>query len=242
MFGLEYILYLDESSKIISGEHLFCVGGIIIDRKEYEENAISGMIKIKNKFWNNKDVVLHYSKMLRNAGEFSILKDFKIRGNFWNDIRQYVQNLNCCVVGAYINNTLFGQLFDNKNLPYHACVYDIINTYIYFLHEHKSQGSIVFESRNGTDNKTIWNIFDNILSNGTNLFDKESVNKHLTTIGFVNKKENNCGLQIADIVPYKLLESLDEKQKDSYNLRKTILAKRLKAKNGSDCFSFRKIF
>lgn len=239
---MEYILYLDESSKNINKESLFCVGGIIISRKEYEDKAIPKMNDIKNKYWGNKEIVWHYSKMLRNDGEFGILKDSKIRGGFWNDVRKYIQQLECNVVGAYINNTLFSRLFDNKNLPYYACVYDIINTYIYFLHEHNSQGSVVFESRNGTDNKAIWTIFDNVLNNGTNLFNKDDVNKHLTTIGFINKKENSCGLQIADIIPYKLLETLDCMQKDSYNLRKAILSKRIKTKTGSDCFSFRKIF
>lgn len=63
---MEYILYLDESSKNINNTSYFCVAGIIINRKEYENKAIQGMNDIKRKYWCGSDVVWHYSKMLRN--------------------------------------------------------------------------------------------------------------------------------------------------------------------------------
>jgi hypothetical protein len=239
---MEYILYLDESSKKIDEKNFFCVGGVIINRQEYENKAIPKMNEIKNKYWGNNEIVWHYSKMLRNDGEFRIFKDAQIRGNFWDDVRKYLYNIDYNAVGVYIDNTVFENFFGNKNLSYHLCVSEIINTYIYFLSERKSQGSIVFESRNGTDNKCVWDIYNKILNNGTTLFEKKTVNKHLTTIGFINKKENNCGLQIADIIPYKLLETLTPDQKDRYNLRRTILAKLYLAKNSSNYLGFRKIF
>lgn len=145
-------------------------------------------------------------------------------------------------VGVFLEDTTFTQLFDDKSLAYHTCVVEILNTYLYFLRENKSQGSVIFESRNGKDNKSVWEIFDKILTNGTALFPKEVVGKHLTTMGFINKKENNCGLQIADIVPYKLLETLDETIKDSYNIRKVILDKQYITNSGNNYFGFRKIF
>ena len=238
----EYVLYLDESTKIINKTNFFCVGGAIINRKEYENYFIPKMTEIKTKYWNDKNIVWHYNRMLRNDGVFDIFKDGKIRTDFWRDVHKFLSKGKFVSVGTYVNQDLFNDFFTSPNIAYYKCFYELMNIYAHFLESCNSKGSIILESRSGADNKAIWNIFNNIFKYGTIEYDQVKFNKYVTTLGFINKSENNCGLQIADIIPYKLLETLNEEQKDSYNLRKTIQEKLYKNKNKNDYMGFRNVF
>lgn len=84
-----------------------------------------------------------------------------------------------------------------------------MNNYLHFLTKNNARGSIVFESREETQNRKIQKHYFNILQNGTNIYMPEAIDKYITTTSFTVKEENSIGLQLADIVAYNCIRHLN---------------------------------
>lgn len=217
----DYILFLDEANATVTNKN-FCLGGIIIKRSEYEKNLIPQINTLKNKYFGHTSTVFHYTDMKKNREDFSIFRDGTIRSNFWNEITDILNKTDFTTIGTYLCYDDFCKAYCLKaNKHYEVAFVALINNYIKFLKSKKALGSIIFEARQWKENKDIQNVFYHILVAGTDMYSPEECNATLSTIGFITKKENCIGLQIADFVPDSFVRRLSGKS-GHYNLTNTI--------------------
>lgn len=220
----DYILFLDEAN-VTTNNPFFCLGGIIIKRCIYEDELIPKINSLKIKYFGHTSVLFHYTDMKKNKGEFNIFRDGEKRTNFWNDFNSILQEIEFVTIGTYLNQREFKEAYNpHANKHYEVAFLQLVNNYIRFLERNKARGNIVFESRQWKENADIQEVFYNILHTGTNMYSNEVCKKYLSTIGFIVKKDNCVGIQVADFVPDSFMRNIN-KSRNFYNVGNNFINK-----------------
>ena len=209
MANSDYILFLDESSETKTNPYLL-LGGIIISRSNYKKYLIPSIQATKS-ILGNSNIVFHYTDILKKQKAFKILcSDAEMNTKFWTSLRENIDETEFKVITAYTNvKEYFNEYPEFSHDIYEILFSSVINSYIHFLIKNKARGSIVFESREETQNRKIQKHYFNILQNGTNVYMPEAIDKYITTTSFTVKEENSIGLQIADIVAYNCVRYIN---------------------------------
>lgn len=209
MANSDYILFLDESAQTKFNPYLL-LGGIIISRNDYKNILIPSIQNTKS-ILGNPNIVFHYTNMLKKQKDFRIMcSDKNMCCNFWNSLRDNINNANFKIISAYTNVKEYLKEYPEFSHDIYEILFSsVINSYIHFLIKNKARGSIVFESREETQNRKIQKHYFNILQNGTNIYIPEAIDKYITTTSFTVKEENSIGLQMADIVAYNCIRYIN---------------------------------
>lgn len=209
MANSDYILFLDESSETKTNPYLL-LGGIIISRSNYKKYLIPSIQATKS-ILGNSNIVFHYTDILKKQKDFKILcSDAEMNTKFWTSLRENIDETEFKVITAYTNvKEYFNEYPEFSHDIYEILFSSVINSYIHFLIKNKARGSIVFESREETQNRKIQKHYFNILQNDTNVYMPEAIDKYITTTSFTVKEENSIGLQIADIVAYNCVRYIN---------------------------------
>ena len=205
----DYILFLDESNETKANPYLL-LGGIVISRNSYK-NSLIPFIQDTKSILGNPNIVLHYTNLLKKQGDFKMMCENKdMCCKFWNSLRESIKNVDFKIISAYTNCKEYLKEYPEMSHDIYELLFtSVINSYIHFLMKTKARGSIVFESREETQNRQIQKYYFDILHNGTNIFTYEAIDKYITTTSFTVKEENSIGLQIADIVAYNSIRHIN---------------------------------
>lgn len=213
----DYSLYLDETN-VTSTNPFFCLGGIIIKRSIYETIMIEEINNLKEKYFGTTSIIFHYTEMKKNKNEFYILQDGQKRTDFWNEFNSVLRKIEFTTLGVYLEMNVLKEAYEMKNNKHYKIAFTkLINNYILFLQKNNAMGNIVFESRQWKENAEIQETFQHIINCGTEMYSADECKKYLSTIGFITKKDNCVGLQIADFVPDSFIRRKTEK-KNFYNV------------------------
>lgn len=217
----EYILFADETKKTPNNPY-FCFGGFIIKRCDYEDVLINKINNLKQTFFGNTSVIFHYTDMKNNKGDFQCLKDPSFRNKFWMEFVKIIKNLDIHTIGVYFNQSLMKEI-------YSASYYDIayrhlIENYLHFLKANNGVGATCIESRTFDENMLLEYVHFDYIKKGSIYYSDEYTKKHLSTIEFIVKGDNCIGLQIADIIPARLMRLVNNKS-DDFLLTKTFQEK-----------------
>lgn len=209
MTNSDYILFLDESAETKTNPYLL-LGGIIISRNNYKKFLIPSIQNTKS-ILGNSNIVFHYTNMLKKQKDFKMMcSNTSMCTNFWDSLRKSIDEVDFKVITAYTNAKEYYKEYPEFSHDIYEILFSsVINSYIHFLIKNKARGSIVFESREETQNRKIQKHYFNILQNGTNIYIPEAIDKYITTTSFTVKEENSIGLQIADIVAYNCIRYIN---------------------------------
>lgn len=217
----EYILFADETKKTPNNPY-FCFAGFIIKRCDYEDVLIKKINNLKQAYFDNTSVIFHYTEMKNNKGDFQCFKDPKLRNKFWMEFVKIIQNIDIYTIGVYFNQTLMKDLY-NENY-YDIAYRHLLENYLHFLKSKNGIGATCIESRTFNENMFLECVHFDYVKNGSIYFSDECTKKHLSTIEFIVKGDNCIGLQIADIIPARLMRLINN-QSDNYLLTKTFQEK-----------------
>lgn len=220
----EYILFLDETLKT-SNNPYFSLAGIIVKRKYYEDVIIPKVNNIKKKYFNGTDVIFHYSDMNNKKGVFSLFEDGKLRDDFWKEYSNLISSLDFVSIGVYFDQSQMTKLYKTKAIKcYDIAFIEILRNYLHFLKNNNSIGSICLESRTFPENAALQKDYYSFIEKGSCYFTSCDYANHFSTLGFIIKRDNCVGLQVADICPSALLRAINE-SKDKYILGKIYRSK-----------------
>ena len=216
----EYILYLDETARSVCNPY-FCLAGIIVKRKDYEDIIIPKINALKKKYFSTTDIIFHASAMNRKENEFAIFKDNKVNQKFWGEYVLLASTFPFTTLGVYFDQAQMSRLFKTDQINFYNIAFvEIIRNYIHFLKENNGIGSIVIESRSFNQNAALQNDYYQFIKNGSWFYSAADFQKYLSSLGFIVKKDNCIGLQVADFCPLALTKVLNNR-KDSYGLGRT---------------------
>lgn len=198
----EYYLFLDESKPNREIEH-FCLGGCIIEKENYINRVIPFVKQIKQNVFGNTDIILHETEIRRAKEKYSVMSKERKREVFWKYMRKVFRDYNITVLSAVVTPQECRRIYDTKYLndEYFIALQIILENFVYFLEQNNGRGSIYLESRNPVENNRLQHHYFELLSNGTMFFNKDALQKYLSTISFPLKADNIIGLQLADFIP-----------------------------------------
>jgi hypothetical protein len=190
----DYIIFADESGdhglKNINENYPIFVLTFCIFKIDDYIKATTNLQKLKFKHFGHDTVVLHESEIRRNKGEFKSLHK-KIKNGFLNDLTDLMDNENFSTISAVVDKYKIDNLIYPLNSVniYHDSMKYGLNKLVDFLKlKNNKKPYIVFESRGKLEDRDLITEF---LSNGFDDYFK---------IKIINKKSNEAGLQIADLI------------------------------------------
>lgn len=201
-----YFLFLDESSPNTNWRY-FCYGGCAIEESAYIKHVIPYIENLKVQLFGNTSVILHEVDIRNNKPPFSCMSSPSTRSTFWQGIQDLFAQPYITVFGSPIQVDEHNRLYGSP----HATGVDfitlhiILENFVHYLERVNGRGNVYIESRNPTADRRLQHHFYTLLANGTLFITKDSLQKHLGTINFLLKTDNNIGLQLADFVPNPLI-------------------------------------
>ena len=206
-----HLLFLDESGhhglkKLEQEFPIFLLSGCIFEKKYYLDKFTKHIETLKIKHFGSKDIIFHSRDIRKWQREFKILGDINKRKSFYDDFDELVKKSRFTIIAAAINKKslikTYGPRADN---PYSLYLSFILERTIFFTDKVNSYSLSVFaESRGKKEDSELFSQFQLVLSNGTSYINSQKFNKKIKSFNFVKKKENNIGIQIADMVAYPI--------------------------------------
>lgn len=171
---------------------------------------MTGIDKIKEDFFQNKDIYFHSREIRRKDGIFKIFLDELLYAKFKKRMNALLKNGSITIISSSINKIkLLKKAKKFKNIA--GQQYNIGDIYLrnieYVLERlglflKNKTGKIVFETRGKKENKRIQAVLINAKQKGTFYYPKERFKNIDKKILFFTKNDNINGLQMADYCTY----------------------------------------
>ena len=208
-------LFIDElgsPSPQAKSQSIYILCGILLS--EYTRQSLEIISnQIKFKYWNRTDVVFHSRDIGRKQGNFSILNDKKLSGNFEKDLLQFLMH------GQY---SLFSVVVDKRKIPknwneitiYKRTSREIIKNFIFALLAQRTKGKLTIESATAEKDFYYHKSAGYFLSNGFPEYGigYSDIQNVLTEVSYVTKKNNDIEEQIADLLAYGIRLKYEKKK------------------------------
>lgn len=192
---------MDESGKA-SYNHPskeFALMGIVIPEK-FKPKLVAKLKKIKLKYFQDEEIVLHYSEISRKRNLFNILRDKGVEDRFWCDILSVLDNYNITYFFTLVdkaNSRKAGWL--DKTVVQQSYL-GLVKMYVCSLGK-MEKGKIVTESDCFQDEylAKAHNIYQTKGIKECGLTGKDYWGK-ITSLSFVNKKNFDPEVELADLL------------------------------------------
>ena len=218
----KYTLFLDESethkhNQSTDSDYHFCMAGVIVAEDDYEQlkNSVN---QLKRNIWpevtNPEKIILHQMRLIDaergrlNVNEYPEYRKFRSkseRRKFYNELKNIFVNNKLTIVGSSINEDNLKQYYGvagkNKQDQYLVAMQLLLENYCHFLCTNNGIGNIIYEYRELKGNEKLRDRYYHMKLMGSMYMTKEAAEKRLLGIDFVDKADNETGLQIADFVP-----------------------------------------
>ncbi len=206
-----YFLFLDESGhhglKTIRQEFpILLLSGILIEENYYTNTVIPVVNKFKEKYFTNKNVILHSRDIRKWQKDFQVLGDIKLRHNFYNDLDKILQDLNFKVIAsAILKDELIKQYGPRANNPYDLSLTFILERAVFYTDQINCKKiNVIAEARGKKEDNSLHHQYQVVINHGTKFVSTKRFKNRFNDIDFKKKKDNTIGLQISDLVAYPL--------------------------------------
>ena len=220
----KYTLYLDESETHKKNpvthrdeDYHFCMAGVIVaeDEQEQLKNSID---QLKRNVWselpNPENIILHQMRLIdaekgrldaTKYPEYVKFNKKSERKHFYDELKKVFVNNKIFIVGSSINEDDLKKFYwvsgRNNQDQYLVAMQLLLENYCHFLCTNNAIGNIIYEYRELIGNEKLRDKYYHMKLMGSMYMTKEAAEKRLLGIDFVNKEDNNPGLQIADFIP-----------------------------------------
>ena len=209
---MKYKLFIDESgdhslSTVDANFPIFALLGLLIEEENYQK--ISEEITVfKNKYFKSTDVILHSRDIRKCEGAFAILFDLNVKKAFYEDLNSILFNNDYMLVASAIlkqkHIEQYGKLADD---PYEIAITFLLERMLFELDSRKNQEitEVTIEGRGKKEDQQLAKRYNELLYKGSNeVKPLRFRTKFSEELVFKKKKENDIGLQLADLCAYPL--------------------------------------
>jgi len=209
-----YRLYIDES-----GDHTYYeladppkrylgLTSIFVETEYYRNTFQPGMERLKQKhFPHNPDepVILHREDIINRRGPFWRLRDPKKEQAFNEDLLQFIQEQDYCIITVVIDKKTHIERYEESAYhPYHYCLTALLERYCGFLNLYNAEGDVLAENRGGTEDRQLKRAYQRLCELGTWYRGPDFFQRALTSseIKLKPKCKNIAGLQLCDLLAH----------------------------------------
>lgn len=207
----DYIIYADESGdhsmeELYKDYPVFVLALCIFKVQEYTSEVVKRIKNFKFSFWGHDLVVLHSAKIRKQIEEFSFLQNQNRRQFFIEQLNNAIHESPFTVISTGIDKRLLKEKYSQPTNPYELSLEYCLERVYKFLKENGQLGKLthlILESRMHKENTDLEFAYEKIIEKN-----KRMQNLFPLKLLFAEKKTNNIGLQIADLVAYPIGKSL----------------------------------
>lgn len=183
---------------------LFVLATIVVERVRYYEQIIPSMNRLKLKYWDHEGINLHSRDIRKSQGAFSILQNESLRKRFIAELTALMQNLPYTLFVVAINKRRHLQRYnDHAHNPYELALTFTLERILHFLEQSsETHLPVVAEARGKNEDRNLQAAFYNLMSKGTYYHNAEQFSRLSCPLLFENKRNNICGIQLADLCAY----------------------------------------
>lgn len=197
-----FTIFLDESGwadlKEVKKSPYFTVCGVVV--KEISRAGIKrDLEKIKEKYFGSKHYVLHSARLRRE-----LKNDPKKIASFAVDLEKFLKSHNFFLLVSVVDKAKAIQYSWINKTVYERIYKDILGNLIKFLIARKSIGHIHAEASTVHQDIFIYTNFFTFIANGLPALSitPDDIKRHLTSLTYVTKINNDAEEQIADLFGY----------------------------------------
>lgn len=208
---MKYLFFLDET-----GDHgltyidrnfpVFFLSGVKIKESDYPD-IIRSADNLKTKYFSTTDVVFHSRDIRKKDKDFAILFDENINQSFLDDLTSFVGNSAFKIIGSGVDKRKHIKKYGKAAQdPYGLSLSFIIERLVYQCEKvHDCDSIEIFiEKRGEKEDAILLSQYNIIRDNGTYYVDAERIQRAISRFEFVGKKNNDIGIQLADLVGYPI--------------------------------------
>lgn len=200
------MMFLDESGDhsltAIDPEYpVFVLGGIIVDA-EYAQGELSDYVRqFKINHFGHDNIILHTADIARNRNGFEALADGQTRKSFVLALNTLMHDLRFTVVACVIKKDLHLSKYGIGAVdPYLLSLNILVERFCFEIGNVESGGRIIAERRNPTLDRQLELAWSGLRVAGTRYVRAVDINKRVSGLTLLSKKDNHAGLQLADLV------------------------------------------
>lgn len=238
----EYLIFLDETKPVKNQNPYFCLAGLIISKEEYIKKMMPPINSLKEKYFKTSSIIFHFTDMKKNKNDFTILNNIEVRNAFWDEYTDILNSIKFTTIGIYFEQVTMTYFYAKPSYrSYDIAFISLLDNITHFLYHNKVLGQICIESRTLKENSYLLNSYCDYLKKGSLYHSKDTINEHLSGLGFIYKEENCIGLQVADMIPSIMLRKISKK-KDNFGLKPIFYNKLYqKGSKAEDIIGFKRI-
>lgn len=206
-----YNFFLDET-----GDHgltfvddnfpIFLLAGCLFEDLEYQK-VVAAINTLKREFFGTENVILHSRDIRKCEGAFQILFDVDVKKSFYEKLNKIISEAKFTVISVAIDKKRhiekYGKIAYN---PYSICLSYVLERLIFCTDNGAllSKVSIFIEKRGKKEDSQLLAHYNGITDRGTFHVSPDRFRKRIDNFSMVAKRENNDGLQIADLCAYPI--------------------------------------
>lgn len=205
---MKYFLFVDESgdpslSSINTDFPIFVLLGCLVEESAYAKMCAE-IRKLKIDILGSEHAILHSRDIRKCEGIFSRLFDLDLKEKFYGELNRILEESNYLVISVGIKKQEFiekyGKIADD---PYELSLSFLLERAV--METDKSSANtmaITIESRGKREDEILQRRYNRLLDKGSGRITPERFKRRFESMEFKKKKENDCGLQIADLCAY----------------------------------------
>ncbi len=208
----KYLLFLDES-----GDHglktidphfpVFVLTGLLFSEESYKATS-QKIDAFKSRFFGTRKVILHRRDMRKYERGFEILFDDDVKRRFYIELNRILQEADYKVIASVINKQKhieqYGKLADD---PYAIALTFVLERTLFEADGKKDIAGIhvTIEGRGKKEDALLAKRYNELLYRGTSQIEsKRLLHIYDQELEVRLKKDNDCGLQLADLCAYPI--------------------------------------
>ncbi|OAE43610.1 DUF3800 domain-containing protein [Agrobacterium tumefaciens] len=203
----DFIVYIDESgdhgmANINPESPVFALTFCIFSKDSYRLEVVPSAQELKFEYWGHDCVVFHGHEIRKARGDFSILLNADVRGNFIEHMNTFIATLPVTIIAAAIDKQKHKSKYAFPKNPYEIALAFCMERLQFWLKENGQLDKtthLLVEKRGKPEDDALELEFRRIVD-GANAFGKMPN----LEIRFMDKKHNSTGLQVADLVAYPI--------------------------------------
>lgn len=206
-----YQFFLDETgdhglSFIDENFPIFVLSGCLIEKDEYER-LVKQIDTFKQTFFKTTEVVLHSREIRKCEGAFQILFDIDLKKKFYEELNRIIEDANFTIVSTGIEKKKHIEKYGRSAAnPYMISLSYILERLIFCTDSSTatSELSIVIEKRGLKEDQQLLAHYNSVIDSGTYHVSSARFQQRISKFTMLSKKDNNIGLQIADLCAYPI--------------------------------------
>jgi hypothetical protein len=192
---MKYYLFLDECgdqnlANFDSSFPVFTLCGILASESDYAE-ICSKIAEMKQRYWNNKKVILHSRDIRKCEKGFEILFDLNIKKSFYEDLNHIMKDGFYTIVSCSILKEPYIRKYGRLGDVYGLSLSYIIERAVFFLdgqNDNEIELYTYAENRGKREDSALLDYYNEVLERGTYFVKPSRIKAYFKSCEFRDKR------------------------------------------------------